>query len=83
VRMSLAPLADMGRPAYPMPDPRRGDCRQRPRVRSREKRAASRIGYMSWFNFILALPVIGVGYVCQWVRDMFNRGRTLYDLNNE
>lgn len=37
---------------------------------------------MSWWNFFLSLPIFIVGFVCQWVRDMFNRGRAWYDLHN-
>jgi len=35
---------------------------------------------MSWWNFILSLPVFIVGFVFQWARDMFNRGRAYYDM---
>jgi hypothetical protein len=28
----------------------------------------------------LSLPVFIVGFVCQWARDMFNRGRAYYDM---
>lgn len=35
---------------------------------------------MSWWNFILSLPVFIVGFVCQRARDMFNRGRAYYDM---
>lgn len=34
----------------------------------------------TYANFILSLPVLIVGFVYQWARDMFNRGRTFYDM---
>lgn len=35
---------------------------------------------MSYWQFAIALPVFVVGFVCEWTRDMFNRGRAYYAL---
>lgn len=34
---------------------------------------------MKWLQFIAALPFLAVGFLFQWARDMFDRGRAYYD----
>lgn len=34
---------------------------------------------MSWLQFIVALPICAVGFIFEWARDMFERGRAYYN----
>ena len=32
-----------------------------------------------WALFIFSLPIVALGFLYQWARDMFGRGRAFYD----
>jgi hypothetical protein len=34
---------------------------------------------MSWVLFILALPIVALGFLFEWARDNFMRGRAFYE----
>lgn len=38
---------------------------------------------MSWLSFFAGLPFVTLGFIVQWVLDMFQRGRDFYDYISE